>query len=269
MLKRAVATVVLALSACAGYGAGTDYSVILKKNIFSAPVPPPVKDSARRTILKPAPPPSLETLVELAGVVCFDEGDSFAVLRRKRRGNDEGVYREGEVVEGARIVRIRPDGVVFDFGGKTILLTIENKAAETPFVEAGPVRIAVPAGAAPSEVKPADAVPRALDPVTVKFTETMAALQSDHDLLGKIAIVPEVSEGRIDGFRVNNLPTDSLPYQYGLRNGDVIRRVNGVLIDSLAKGVAVYQQIRNSGSSLVTVEVVRSGSPIILTYRLQ
>ncbi len=253
-----------------------DYSIILKRNIFAEPPPPPKPDVVpeKTPILKPAPPPTLGSLIEIKGIIYFPEGGSFAVIKEKKR-NEEVVYKEGDVVENAEIVKVNEYEVVFLYSGKEERIELKRDSAPAGLTEVGPGIGARTSEAGGGQVNGriinpvAAAAPKFVDPMTVNFEKTMTDLRQDKDLMKNLNVTPNVQEGKVDGFKIGNIPAGSLPYQYGLRDGDVLRRVNGVSIDSMATGFSVYNKIVKEGTSLVTVEVLRDNSPVVLTFRLK
>ena len=106
-----------------------------------------------------------------------------------------------------------------------------------------------------------------LPPVELDFDEALQSLKSDLGLLASLNITPYMQDGKVNGFIVNNIPSNSLPSQLGIRNGDVVQRVNGVLIDSVNRGYQLFSTLSSSKTSSVTVEILRSGNPLTLTYR--
>lgn len=271
----------LAILAVAGvwlaplYGVA-DYSIILKKNIFAEPPPSPKpeKEPEKISILKPVPPPALDSLVKLKGIIYFYEGGSCAVIGGKKK-NEEIICKVGDIVENAEIVKINENEVVFMYNGKEEHIELKKGLAPAGLTEVQPgINAGIPSSAGSSAnarvVNPVGAVsPKFAEPVSVNFEKTIADLQNDKKLMRNLNVTPNVQEGKVDGFRISNIPSGSLPYQYGLRDGDVLRRVNGVSIDSMATGFSVYNKIVKEGTNLVTVEVLRDNAPLILTFRLK
>ncbi len=253
-----------------------DYSIILKRNIFAEPPPPPKpKVPIEKTpIIKPLPPPELSSLIDLKGIIYFPEGGSFAVISVKK-GNKEVISKEGSVIENAEIVKIYENEVVFMYQGKEEKIELKKESAQSGFMEVIPGVSAKTAAIEPDDEKSKIINPTAAEsirfeePVAVSFKETMAELRNDRELLKNLNVIPNVQGGKVEGFKINNIPAGSLPYKYGLRNGDVLRRVNGVFIDSMATGFSVYNQIVKDGTDLVTVEILRNNSPIVLTFKLR
>lgn len=248
-----------------------EYSSILKRNVFTEPAP--AKPPVRYSILKPAPLPVLDTLIELKGIVYSPSGESVAILKVKSQ-NYEGTFRNGDVVcPNVTIQRIEEKNVIFDYDAKQVSLTLQETEQSPAVAVTLParegttaVKVIAPEGNLPA---PAPEIPVAAEPIPVSVEKVVTEIRKDPNLIENFGVAPNVQEGRIEGFRVSNIPENSLPYQYGLRSGDIIRRVNGVLIDSLARAFTVYQQILNSSVRSVTVEVLRNNKPVLLTYQLQ
>ncbi|MGC8977424.1 MAG: hypothetical protein ACP5OB_07395 [Candidatus Ratteibacteria bacterium] len=240
-------------------------SIILKKNIFTAPPPPPKIET--QSILKPEPLPSLDTLIEICGIVYFPYGVSFAVIKDKKT-NIEEIYKEGDVIGNAKILKIEINKVIFDYDNKKISLNFENKIEQKAFIISKDTIQKNEENEKRDENVIVPKFPEKVISMDVNFNETITNLTNDRKLIENVNIIPNVSEGGIIGFKVENLPENSIPYQYGLRNGDIIRRVNGILIDSIATGFNVYNQIKKSNVDIVTVEVIRNNQPLLLTYRL-
>jgi type II secretory pathway component PulC len=57
--------------------------------------------------------------------------------------------------------------------------------------------------------------------------------------------VPYMKQGRIVGFRITRISQGSLYEKIGLRNGDVLLRVNMRNLDDPAKLLSLYQEMRN------------------------
>ena len=242
-------------------------SIILKRNIFTAPHPAPKIE--QQTILKPPPLPSLESLIEIIGIVYFPNGNSYVIIKDKKT-NTEGIYKQRELVGQAKIIKIEVDKVYFEYDNKTISLNLENKPSE--------VKVIISKEEISSEKKEEEEkkvnivsskIPETVISMDVDFERTITQLLNDRNLSQNLNLTPNLNEGKIDGFKVLNLPENSIPYQYGLRNGDIVRRVNGIPIDSLSTAFNVYNRIKNSKPEIVTVEVLRNNQPILFTFRLK
>lgn len=243
-----------------------DYNVILKRNIFTEPYIEK-KDIKKTNILKPPPPPPLSSLIKIKGVILIGEG-GYGIINLKNK-NSEVIVRKGEKVLGAKVVEIGEDYITFLYRGKKEKLQIEKEKTKGAFVKAVPgvnVKIGKNSNNKNDGKKP---LPEFREPVVVDFEKTISELKNDKNLMKNLNISPYIKNGKVDGFKISKLPQNSIPFKYGLRDGDIIRRVNGILIDSITKGYAVYNQIVQSGTKIVTVEVIRDGNPVVFSYKLK
>ncbi|MDD3726187.1 MAG: hypothetical protein PHI44_03225, partial [Candidatus Ratteibacteria bacterium] len=236
MRKRYVVYVVIIGLSLSVYGA-QDYSVILKRNIFAEPAPKPQIVPEKTPILKPAPPPSLSSLINLLGVVYFSDGGSYIILNSKGK-NEEVVLQEGDIIENATVLKIESDGVVFFYDGKEEKIALKQGDTEGMMVSVAPGLAVKLNEGQDTEAKKEDEpggqivnpsyalVPEFTEPVFVDINKALNEIRNDKELFKKLNVTPKLNGGKVDGFEVNNLPQDSLPYKYGLRDGDVVRRVN-------------------------------------------
>lgn len=239
-----------------------DYSIIFKKNIFTSPIPQkPIIE--KRPILKP---PSLTSLIELKGIIFFREGPSYAIINIKKKGKDF-VFEEGEKIGEIKILKIKKNEVVFLYNGKEEMLKIKSKSQSGKYVKVAP---GIEVKLDKKEKKKKDVlVPKFEEPVIIDFEKTITELKRDTTLIKNLNVNPYIKNGKIEGFRISKLPAGSLPYKYGLRDGDVIHRINGILIDSISRGFSVYNQIVRSNTRIVTVEVLRNNQPVVFTFKLK
>src|SRR5438093_323695 len=79
--------------------------------------------------------------------------------------------------------------------------------------------------------------------------------------------VAEVREGRPAGFRLFQIRDDSLFAKLGLRNGDVVERVNGTQVADPTALLAFLQRLRTEPR--VALDIVRGDAPRTLVYDLR
>jgi general secretion pathway protein C len=76
-----------------------------------------------------------------------------------------------------------------------------------------------------------------------------------------------VSEGRPIGFRLFQINPQSVFARLGIRNGDVVQRVNGSTLADPASLLGFLQRLQNEPR--VALDIVRSGQPHTLVYDLR
>lgn len=93
------------------------------------------------------------------------------------------------------------------------------------------------------------------------------AIFDDLDALGSMgrAIVHIGPEGTPDGFRLSAIRAGSLPARAGLRNGDVVKAVNGLPLHSLEATLAAWETVKAGNPTELTLTLTRRGDPVELT----
>ncbi|HOK80923.1 MAG TPA: type II secretion system protein N [bacterium] len=252
-----------------------DYSLILKRKIFADPPPSPQKPV--RSILKPTPSPSLESLITLKGIIYSPDADSRAIIEILSK-KAETLIAEGDIIENARLVKINENNVIFYYDDKEITLNLPKPQIDSKSgiaVKDTSIKVATSLPSTETTLSAtgpitssSSSVPVPQQPKNINLNALLDQVRSDPSVFSNISVTPFIEEGRVEGFTVNRIPEGGMYSQIGVQPGDVIKRVNGTLIDSLSKAYAVYNNIINSQTKLVTVEILRNGQPMILTYRL-
>lgn len=80
-------------------------------------------------------------------------------------------------------------------------------------------------------------------------------------------VVPNYVNGQPDGFRLQSIRSGTIFSAIGVRNGDVIRAVNGTKIDSPQRALELYQSMLREDQ--VRVEIMRRGREETLTYNIK
>ncbi len=77
---------------------------------------------------------------------------------------------------------------------------------------------------------------------------------------------PHRVNGQIDGFQLIRIRPYNVLYDYGLRSGDIIKRINGKMIDSTEKLYNMWQGFKNESRLLFDIE--RNGKIITLDVNI-
>ena len=126
---------------------------------------------------------------------------------------------------------------------------------------------------APDAASPAS--PAALKALVERVDETTFLLEPDgfDEMLRDPAwlsrqarIIPHYQGGKPQGFKLLGIRKGSLWALFGLKNGDIVRAVNGRAFTSPQAALEIYEQVR--GGSFV-VDLDREGAPLRLTYNLR
>jgi general secretion pathway protein C len=87
-------------------------------------------------------------------------------------------------------------------------------------------------------------------------------------LITQIRVVPNMGpENQADGFKVFSIRPASLFARIGLRNGDVLKEVNGIPLTGVDQA---YQALTGlQGESSIQVNLIRQNEPITLSYEIR
>jgi general secretion pathway protein C len=194
--------------------------------------------------------------------------------------NGERALRVGEeVAPGARLSAVYPDHIVLMHEGVEEILKLPRDRNLLPadVVRATPATTSSRKGAnAPltgtSAASPSSRGTGAAAPASVKapadWQQTVARLRQNPDELSRrIQVVPVLDGGKLTGVRLSAGADAALVSQIGLQPGDVITSVNGLPVDSFARGQEIMSSLANASS--VRVTVLRDGKPSEVTVALQ
>jgi len=220
------------------------YAVIAERDVFN----PAARSPDRRSGLR------------LWGIG-LDGRDARAVIEDTASHRQE-LYRVGDTIGGARITAIEWDRVTLAGPGGEQVLEIAPAPATT---SAEP----------PADVHEADASPpsdphirrTAENAFVVDRRELAGATDNMSGLMTQLRAVAEVEDGRPVGFRLFQIRNDSLFARLGLRDGDVVQRVNGTTIAEPAALLGFLQRLKTEPR--VAVDILRADAPRTLVYDLR
>src|SRR6185369_3499415 len=176
----------------------------------------------------------------------------------------QGVYGiNAPVPGGATVKTIEWDKVILAHNGKDEVLELASKAL--PGIKPAPAA-AAPA-AAPSPPSGGGIQATGENEFLVPRAEVDSALENMSQLFTQIRAVPHFEGGQSVGFRLFAIRQDSLFDKIGLKNGDIISKINGQEMTDPARAIAMFQELRSERQ--ITVEVTRNKEPLSLSYSLR
>ena len=234
------------------------YAVILEKGLFGP---------ATRGVLTPTAAPLTKNTVQttaesdltLLGTVTGSARTSF-VLIRKTGSNEERVFRLGErVFDLGTLNEVHKETAVVRSGTQTITLRTPTAPAET-------AKAAVPGQPAQS---PAAGVVTAAPGGSgiIDQRALNAALDNIGQAMTDARLLPSVKDGKVEGFRVSEVKPQGVFAAVGLKNGDVLMKINEFPIDSPEKAIQSFMTLK--GQNRIKLDLLRDNAPTSLAYDIR
>jgi general secretion pathway protein C len=239
------------------------YRPISGQNVFNSAYTGDQEGTQRpKTTKSTAPLKKTDLNVDLIGTVVGSSRDSFAIIEDHQSRKQELYQVDDMIQDQARVVEISRCKVVVLRGGTEEIIECPEPDAKTKKGRSN-VRYS-----GSSKKDDAYNVKQVSDSeFVIDEEEVESALGNINQLLTQIRVVPNFQDGKADGFKVFAIKPESLFARIGLKNGDVIRKVNDQDITSPEKAFGVFQELRNEKN--LTVEISRRGQNQSLSYEIR
>jgi len=177
----------------------------------------------------------------------------------------------GEVQEGSKIISIKPIQVTIEReNGSTEELFLEFQEVKKKKERKEPV-----SRRASARKKPGSSTDYGKIVKKISDTEYLIdqegfhnALENMNELLTQARLVPNFNQDRqVDGFRIMRVRGKSIFYELGLRNRDIIQRVNGIVLDDPAKGLEFFQMLKDQNK--FTIDLKRNNESVSFNYEVR
>jgi general secretion pathway protein C len=178
----------------------------------------------------PTPPPS-PLMLSLIGTFITAGQEPYAIIEDKKKQNQDMFLLEQNVFDQAVLKKIYQDRVEVDHNGKLEVLRID---------EIG--------GAASAGVS------NEADSFVVEEAELDKGLENLPLLLTQARAVPYFKDGRSIGLRLFAIKSGSLYEKVGLRNGDILKTINGNNLGDISQALKLFEQLKEERSINLMLE---------------
>jgi len=203
-----------------------------------------------------AAPATAPTELLLLGTVTGSFRETFAMVRHTTK-QEERVFRLGDMVfDAGRLVEVRKEQAFIVVNGKKVeLLTPLTPPLGAPSAPAA----AAPAGTAVTSTGAGSFVidQRALN----------AALDNPAQAMSDARLLPSQKDGKVEGFRASEVKPNGVFAMLGIRNGDVLQRLNDFPMDAPDKALQSFIALK--GQSHLKLDLIRDGQPTTLNYDIR
>ena len=239
------------------------FAAILDKGLFGpatrGTLSPIVAQQAAATPVAPAVAPSDFVLLGTA-VGSFSE--TFALVQ-KVSSREERVFRLGDQVFGAGpLISVKKEQAEILVNGQRVkLLTPLLAATNPPAAAAMPTPVAMPGATGGM------AVSHGGGNYVVDQRALNAALDNIGQAMTDARLLPSVKDGKVEGFRASEVKPQGIFGTVGIRNGDVLMRINDFPIDSPEKAIQAFVTLK--GQNRIKLDLVRDGQPSTFNYDIR
>ncbi|MDP2689246.1 MAG: type II secretion system protein N [Deltaproteobacteria bacterium] len=190
---------------------------------------------------------------------------SFAVFM-EAGGGVEKVFKVGESVFGAgELKEVLRDRVVVSTGFRDITFVLTDKDAGPELPEMEEQR----QPPAPEAASPGMRYSKRLgeNEWVIDQGAVLNSLEDFSSVLSDARLTPKMSNGAVEGFVVTEIKPRGVFDAMGLKNGDVLTRINGFDIDSPEKAMQVLSGLR--GETDIALDIIRGGQKNSFHYRIR
>jgi general secretion pathway protein C len=232
------------------------YSSIVDRNIFginpSAAIAPP-----EELVPQPIQLPPLR--VRLVGTIVGEPDDSLAVIEDLGTKEQRLYHLQDIVGTDAKLIEVTRNEVTFLRGSirETLAVQEEGPSGQPVMPQAMPP---TPSGPPQPAAGPNSWI--------LDRQEVSAVLDNLPQLLTKARVVPNLgSDGKNDGFRVVSISPASFYERIGLRNGDVIQRINGIEVKDPQTFMQVFTQLKDESN--ISLDLLRNNQKESFNYEIR
>jgi len=207
------------------------YNQITERNIFG-----PMTVPQATTITPPPPKPVAVTPFGLVGTFVAAGQAPYAIIEDQKK-KVQDVFEKNDAVFGeAKLVAIYADRVELERNGQKETLVLDDMLTS-------------------SRPEAKDGI-ASLDEneYIVDEAELDKALENLPLLLTQARAVPYFSDGQAVGLRLFAIKSGSLYEKIGLKNGDVLKSVNGNSMADLSQAMQLFEKLKSERSISLTVE---------------
>jgi general secretion pathway protein C len=194
----------------------------------------------------------------LLGTAVGSFRETFALIRHTTK-QEERVFRLGDMVfDAGRLAEVRREQAFIVINGKKVELLTPmspppSPQADQPSAGATHTVTAVTSTGAGSYVIDQRALNAALD--------NPAQAMSDARLL------PSQKDGKVEGFRASEVKPNGVFAMIGIKNGDVLLRLNDFPMDSPDKALQSFIALK--GQNRLKLDIIRDGQPQTFNYDIR
>jgi general secretion pathway protein C len=196
--------------------------------------------------------------ITLVGTISGHRKFAYAIFADKN--NLQEIFKLGESVFGlGKLQRVEKDKVVLSNGGKTIEIKIANivtiRESRLPDTKADSFS--------------GDKFARRMADTSyiVDGQKVQQAIANPNQIMTDARLLPNVVDGRQEGFVLREVSPGGIYQSLGLHNGDILLRINEYNISNPESALQAFTALK--GLDRVQLDIIRSGSRMTMNYQIR
>lgn len=199
--------------------------------------------------------------LKLWGTVTGTRDKAYAVIEEIKQ-KKQNLYRVGDSIQNAMVTMILREKVILSVNGKDEILEMEQILSSRSIEKSlRPSNISTTSSpfkrsttARPQNIK-------------LKRSQIEKAMGDINNLMRQVQIRPYLENGKPSGLILSGIKPNSIFKKMGLRNGDVIKGVEGEDIESVEDAINFYTKLKSSSSA--TIQLRRRGELKNINYHIE
>jgi general secretion pathway protein C len=233
------------------------YAPILTSSLFGKATQGQLSPIVNAPTGSQAAPVTAPAELLLLGTATGSFRETFALVRHSAK-QEERVFRLGDMVfDAGRLVQVTHEQAFIVVNGKKVeLLTPMTPPTASPQTQqqpAGQPGTGVTSTGAGSYVIDQRALSAALDNIGQAMTDAR--------------LLPSQKDGKVEGFRASEVKPSGVFAMIGIKNGDVLLRLNDYPMDSPDKALQSFIALK--GQNRLKLDIIRDGRPATYTYDIR
>jgi len=217
--------------------------------LFGKLVETAVKETPQPVKAQPRPVVQVPLNLKLLGTVLAGH-DSVAIVQLNGAAKEKIFFVGDTVQTGAVLKKVEVSAIVIDHNGTLERISMAKASAMAPMhAPSSPMRMASPTSR------------------TMSRMNLQRQMQNLPQLLTQARVYPHMVQGKGDGFVISEIVPGSFYEQVGLRNGDILKKVNGQVIRDAGQAMQMYRRLQKAAS--VDLEITRAGQLQQLHYDIR
>lgn len=234
------------------------YAPILSAGLFGTATAGALTPITNLPAAAQAVPTTAPADLMLLGTVVGSFRETFALVRHMSK-QEERVFRLGDMVfDAGRLAEVRRERAFIVINNKRVeLLTPMTPPSSSPTTQAAP-------GAAPSN---AVVTSTGAGNFVIDQRALNATLDNPAQAMSDARLLPSQKDGKVEGFRASEVKPNGLFSMIGIKNGDVLLRLNDFPMDSPDKALQSFIALK--GQNRLKLDIIRDGQPQTFNYDIR